>query len=112
MGVAVFHQLHCLVNRAARLYNSALILFQDSLRRGYYAAMNGSKPNDLVDTAHMRHCIDYLRQSLLCAADTNMEPLDTRLGGVTGWGPRKCRDIVAIKDWTEKWRTHNQTMII
>ncbi len=67
----------------------------------------------LVDTAHMRHCIDYLRESLLCAADTNMEPLEMELKGVTGWGgPRKCRDIASVNAWTEQWLPQNQTAMI
>lgn len=66
---------------------------EDSLRRGFYAALKGPKSNLHVDTAHVRHCIDCLRQSLLCAADTNMETIDMEVRGVTGWGPRKCRDI-------------------
>ena len=53
----------------------------------------------------MRHCIDYLRQSLMCAADTNLERVDPKLGGATGWGfERRCRDIVRIRDWAEEWR--------
>ncbi|KAL9118983.1 MAG: hypothetical protein Q9187_004463 [Circinaria calcarea] len=96
-GVAVFHQLHCL----------------DGLRRGYYAALKSQSPSVHADPAHMRHCIDYLRQSLLCCADTNLEHVDPNLKGTTGWGfPRKCRDIVRIKDWAEEWRTHNQTGIL
>jgi hypothetical protein len=46
----------------------------------------------------------------MCNADTNLEPIDPDLGGVTGWGfTRKCRDIVRLIGWAQKWRTHNQT---
>jgi hypothetical protein len=93
-GLAVFHQLHCL----------------DAIRHGYYAAVDGTEPVHFAKPGHIRHCIDYLRQSIMCNADTNLEPIDPDLNGVTGWGfPRKCRDIVQLIGWAQKWRTHNQT---
>ena len=49
--------------------------------------------------AHVRHCIDYLRQSLMCHADTNLEPIIEELGGATGFGSEhKCRNFEKIKD--------------
>ncbi|KAM7206081.1 protein of unknown function (DUF3328) domain containing protein [Naviculisporaceae sp. PSN 640] len=78
-GLAVFHQLHCL----------------NALRHGYWAARDGIEPGHLAQPGHIRHCIDYLRQSIMCHADTNLEPINPDLGGVTGYGTiRKCRDIV------------------
>lgn len=29
----------------------------------------------------------------MCLADTNVEVVDTELGGTTGWGERRCRDF-------------------
>jgi len=78
------------------------------LRIGYYAALNGDLAamqhihdhNKRPDPHHVRHCFDYLRQSLMCAADTNLEPVDFELGGVTGWAfERTCRDFEAVKEW-------------
>jgi hypothetical protein len=61
--------------------------------------------NDSDDAHHVRHCIDYLRQSLMCAADGTLEPVDAGLGGVTGWGEkRKCGDYDALKSWAEQRR--------
>lgn len=74
--------------------------------------MDGVKPDMHMAPGHVRHCIDYLRQSLICAADTTLEPIDEKLGGVTGFGnQRKCRDIVAVIAWTDKCRGHNQSTI-
>ncbi|KAI0465720.1 hypothetical protein F4859DRAFT_500063 [Xylaria cf. heliscus] len=93
-GLAVYHQLHCL----------------DAIRHGYWAAIDGMEPGPKAEPGHIRHCIDYLRQSIMCNADTNLEPIDEGLGGVTGFGySRKCRDIVRIMGWADKWRTHDQT---
>jgi len=83
------------------------------MRRSYYAALDGVEPDIHMSPGHVRHCIDYLRQSIMCAADTNLEPIDPKLGGVTGWGnPRKCRDIVQVIHWADQWRSHNQSIII
>ena len=61
------------------------------------------------DTQHMRHCFDYLRQSLMCASDTTLEPVDATLGGVTGWGnERVCRDYIGVKAWAEERRVSNE----
>ncbi|KAJ6035864.1 hypothetical protein N7540_000143 [Penicillium herquei] len=57
---------------------------------------------------HMRHCFDYLRQSLMCAADATLEPVDAALGGVTGWGAeRVCRDYTALAAWATERRASN-----
>ncbi|KAL9099505.1 MAG: hypothetical protein Q9187_009489, partial [Circinaria calcarea] len=58
---------------------------------------------------HMRHCFDYLRQALLCSADSTLEPFRTDLGGVTGWGfPRVCRNYDELKEWAEARRTNDR----
>jgi hypothetical protein len=41
----------------------------------------------------------------MCAADSNLEPVDAALGGVTGWGSeRVCRDYGALRRWAEVWK--------
>lgn len=48
----------------------------------------------------------------MCAADTNIEIVDWKYGGVTGWGfERTCRNYDAVVTWAEQWRTHSQTNI-
>ncbi len=110
-GLTVYHQLHCLVRHsiptARRLLANQM---QDAIRHGYWAAIDKVEPDHKAEPGHIRHCIDYLRQSIMCNADTNLEPIDGDLGGVTGFGfSRKCRDIVRIMAWADEWRTHNQT---
>ena len=84
------------------------------LRISFYAAINGTldqmqhvhDKNKRPDPHHVRHCFDYLRQAVICAADTNLEPVDFELGGSTGFGfPRICRDFDEVKKWSEQWRT-------
>ena len=45
---------------------------------------------------HSIHCFDYIRQAILCNADTSLEG-ET---GHPGWGGvHQCKDIDAIRDW-------------
>ncbi|KAF2667311.1 hypothetical protein BT63DRAFT_426201 [Microthyrium microscopicum] len=83
---------------------------QYSLHGAYYNALS-SKPmahgghEGHGAEGHMGHCFDYLRQVLMCAADTNMEPLGADLGGASGWGSeRTCRDYDAVVRWASKNR--------
>ncbi|EFR05193.1 hypothetical protein MGYG_08207 [Nannizzia gypsea CBS 118893] len=83
-----------------------------SIHQSYYGALQSRRRGEAhhhdYSGPHMRHCFDYLRQGLMCAADSTLEPVDTRLGGVTGWGDeRVCRDYAALKDWAEKRRVSN-----
>ena len=91
-GVAISHQLHCVV-----------MLGQ--------ALANASNPN--ADIYHVHHCLDYLRQVFLCESDTTLEPGDFELRNYTAtpeYNPRTCRDWSAIfgameanyKEW-EAW---------
>ncbi|KAF2972112.1 hypothetical protein GQX73_g1417 [Xylaria multiplex] len=89
--MSVFHQLHCL---------SYIV---DHYQRGYAGA------NLTEEVAHHSvHCFDYLRQSIMCAADTNLEG-DTEAG--PGWGSdHQCADYDAVLAWANehgamKWRT-------
>ncbi|KAI0103816.1 hypothetical protein GGR51DRAFT_242332 [Nemania sp. FL0031] len=89
--MAVFHQLHCL---------SYIV---DHYQRGYAGA------NLTEEVAHhSAHCFDYLRQSIMCAADTNLEG-ETDTG--PGWGSDHiCADYDAVLAWANehgamRWRT-------
>jgi len=46
---------------------------------------------------HTAHCFDYIRQSLMCNADTSLEG-KTEAG--PGWGSKhECRDYDAVLAW-------------
>ncbi|KAI0478577.1 hypothetical protein GGR56DRAFT_328896 [Xylariaceae sp. FL0804] len=93
---SVFHQLHCL----------------NGLRGGYWAnqlaASKGQKQVDAdlpvdIQTSHMRHCIDLLRQSLMCHGDVTLEVVDEDINGVHGFRtPHKCIDWENLKEWTSQ----------
>lgn len=81
----MFHQLHCLA----------------SIRVAFFAARKG-QPLEEVGTneEHIKHCIDILRQYVMCYADTTTEGVNR----TSGYGvPRECRDWNQIKASTDGW---------
>ncbi|KAI2618480.1 hypothetical protein GGR54DRAFT_157549 [Hypoxylon sp. NC1633] len=94
--IGVFHQLHCLY----------------TVRRAYYAAYAASVGQEfdragVREPPHIAHCLDYLQQSLICAADIGVEPFyrgghypDVMFG-------RQCRDYGEIQAWATQWRVVN-----
>ncbi|KAL1949049.1 hypothetical protein VTO73DRAFT_10855 [Trametes versicolor] len=85
--VAVVHQMHCL----------------DVLRVGF--AMRGRAEH----AGHVQHCLRYLRQALLCHADTALEPAVPVRNGRGEWvhaadgegTVRRCRDWTALRRYLE-----------
>lgn len=62
---------------------------------------------DFLEGDHLAHCFDYLRQSLMCSADSNLESGVKNGDGVdvTGWGMKRvCRDFDRVRDWVGEWR--------
>lgn len=63
-----------------------------------YLEKQGAK----VNIGHLRHCFDYLRRALMCAADTNLETINPETDATTGWGSeRVCRDYDSVMKWAE-----------
>ncbi|KAK3319878.1 hypothetical protein B0T19DRAFT_445666 [Cercophora scortea] len=86
---SAYHQLHCV----------------SSIWRAYWAAVQGTEPEHDAGVGHVRHCIDYLRQSLMCLADTNQEPMDEKLKASTGFGvTRMCRSYDRSTAFADEWR--------
>ncbi|KAI1263920.1 hypothetical protein F5Y18DRAFT_91209 [Xylariaceae sp. FL1019] len=80
---SVFHQLHCL--------SYTIEHYQQG-----YAGVNLTEEV----AHHSAHCFDYLRQSIMCSADTNLEG-ETEAG--PGWGSKhECTDYDALLDWANK----------
>lgn len=81
---------------------------QYTIRRAYYST---AKTGQLEDfdfgrdrKQHTGHCFEYLRQSIMCSADSSVEPA-ANVEGFLGWGfPRQCRDFGELRDWTEDSR--------
>ncbi|CAO2658209.1 Nn.00g059320.m01.CDS01 [Neocucurbitaria sp. VM-36] len=99
---AVTHQLHCLYT-ILEAYNSQKLLLQ-----------NPQSPPPLKSHFpwHTTHCFEYLRHSILCAADVALEGAASTFplteggedrGGSDGWDSRHvCRDYEGVKGWLEE----------
>jgi hypothetical protein len=73
----MFHQMHCL----------------QMIRR---AIVRGDMGH------HIHHCLNFLRQVVLCASDTTLNPLDY-VDGTDGLGVvHICRDWEKVYDFVEK----------
>jgi hypothetical protein len=56
---------------------------------------------------HTAHCFDYIRQGIICGADTNLEG-KTEAGPGEG-SPHECADYDAVLEWANshsamKWK--------
>lgn len=87
-GVSMFHQLHCL----------------DKMRR----AVVDIPPTEW-EVWHTQHCLNYVRQMLLCAASVRLEPVKEGHGPgeealkVDGLGlEHQCRDWTMLRREVEK----------
>jgi hypothetical protein len=74
----------------------------------FFRALSG---NITRPSGHTMHCYDYLRVSLLCAADTTLEPFRSRFDGMTpgdsvdGFGStHQCRNFDHVFAWAESNR--------
>ncbi|KAF5328206.1 hypothetical protein D9619_013399 [Psilocybe cf. subviscida] len=87
----VFHQLHC------------LNFIRKALHPNYYPAQRlGTPENNL----HVSHCVDSIRQSLMCSADisTVVWQWDAAQQNNTFQGEiaHKCRNFGMIQDWARE----------
>lgn len=78
-----------------------------TIRRAYFSNKSGGEDFDfgLDRSKHTSHCFEYLRQSIMCSADSTLEPADNSLMGFLGWGfQRQCRSHDELLHWAEKWK--------
>ncbi|MCJ1446042.1 MAG: hypothetical protein MMC23_006547 [Stictis urceolatum] len=95
-NLAVFHQLHCL--------HSALAAYYDALENSNSSVSENGPQGTRITPTHVSHCFDYLRRSIMCAADTNLEVVDHVTRTTNGWGrEKKCRDYAKVVEFAERW---------
>ncbi|KAI4597051.1 hypothetical protein KJ359_004964 [Pestalotiopsis sp. 9143b] len=92
VAVEVFHQLHC------------LNLMRQANYKEHYAAQGGDVAAEHHDLAgHMDHCIDALRQFVMCQADVNVFAFRYPFGDNDPWPdyttPHVCRNYESIRNW-------------
>ncbi|KAJ7454050.1 hypothetical protein B0H11DRAFT_1740818 [Mycena galericulata] len=94
-AVSLYHQLHCL----------------NSLRKNIAKGPQLTLTPGLI--AHANHCLDYLREALLCHADTTLEPVQNVYvdeGISEGNHPRGHIDQVAM-GWGVDHRCYDWTFV-
>lgn len=96
VGLSVFHQLHC------------LNIIRKGLRADYYAdpltgAISGILPEDWPD--HVSHCLENLRQSVMCASDISLIVWqwveEANVAAISMDTIHSCRDFDRIVDWAK-----------
>jgi hypothetical protein len=94
----VFHQLHCL----------------NAVRNIVYGTNKWYNPDDRQDQIHIDHCLDYIRQVLMCHADVTPIVHKKRNPGynplLPPWQPNfhvthTCRNFDKIHEWAAKYNT-------
>ena len=96
--VALFHQLHC------------IHVMEEAFLRGEYHGLNSH---------HIQHCENYLRQSFLCMADDSIEEGDfmhTWSFADRNMGSKVCRDwtgvSAAVKENLRDWLEQNRSRML
>ncbi|KAH8793583.1 hypothetical protein F5882DRAFT_59076 [Hyaloscypha sp. PMI_1271] len=105
-SLSVTHQLHCLG------------VLRDVIRKD---EVKGGDRSWFAGNGHEYHCLDYLRQAVLCAGDTTLDYAGIVFGddsnqrrlGFSGEGStHQCRDWNAISSWAIKNRSGDKTGIV
>ncbi|KAJ5972474.1 uncharacterized protein N7479_002392 [Penicillium vulpinum] len=92
--MAVYHQLHCL----------SIIMTAMGTSREEWAML------DIQKLEHRAHCVEYLRQSILCSADTTLEGETGAWARSTGWGQtHSCVDLDALTAFANEKASWNLT---
>jgi len=104
-ALSMYHQMHCL----------------NSFRRMLNKGPNASHAEH--DSVHALHCLSYLRQMVLCSADTTLEPALSAVNtdgrqtrAVYGTGvTHVCRDWVEVRQFAvsnyEQWKNEGTNFV-
>jgi hypothetical protein len=90
--VDVFHQLHCLER-----------IRSDLLSAPFLYRLNPNRTEYDEYSQHILHCVDYLRQAVMCTADMTLVSTNHDLEFDRS-PARQCRDFEAVTGWVMKWR--------
>ncbi|OTB06921.1 hypothetical protein M426DRAFT_318631 [Hypoxylon sp. CI-4A] len=92
VAVEVFHQLHC------------LNLMRQNVYKDYYSPLGGDTSAPKHDLqGHLDHCIDALRQFVMCQSDIGVFSFNFPFNDGDPWPnystPHTCRNFNSIKQW-------------
>ncbi|KAI1634148.1 hypothetical protein F4809DRAFT_543748 [Biscogniauxia mediterranea] len=92
VAIEVFHQLHC------------LNLLRQNVYKDHYAPLGGDTAAPEMDLrGHLDHCIDALRQFVMCQGDVGVFSFNFPFGDGDPWPdystPHTCRNFESIRQW-------------
>lgn len=62
---------------------------------------------------HGSHCIEYIRQQLICNPDLTLEPVDMSNGNPKEWGiERRCLNFDEVSEWARTKRSNDEDGIV
>ena len=115
VGIDVFHQLHCLVSPSFSHHFSTRQNWrltrdcQDTIRRSFWPQRydvleHGQEHMEHRSPRHIDHCIDSLRQAIMCHSDTSTLHFEwtqhRHENLVVAKTTHTCRNFDKIREWT------------
>ncbi|KAI1337303.1 hypothetical protein F5Y15DRAFT_425905 [Xylariaceae sp. FL0016] len=105
--VTVFHDLHCMVTMLPSTpvitLDSTIDFTQNFIRKSFYPDYYVEMTSHRTWRAHLEHCIDAVRLSLMCAGDMTLIPV--KWSENRNWimpifeTVHTCRDFDALRAW-------------
>ncbi|KAF7864304.1 uncharacterized protein EAF02_010272 [Botrytis sinoallii] len=97
---SVYHQLHCLNSLRIGVWS----VYNEHNKHSTMELEHEHESGFMMSPSHLRHCIDLLRQSIMCRPDLTVEKKNEELGGVTGFGTEhQCKNWEQLQLWTSQW---------
>lgn len=108
--IQVYHDLHCVVRVFKPLPNRKLTIKQEQIHRwmyqGEYYPEGLSEKEHHDQFNHIEHCLELLRQSLMCNADMSIITLrwgHSQATPLANWTfPHTCKSWDAIENWASQ----------
>ncbi|KAL0768502.1 hypothetical protein CaCOL14_009477 [Colletotrichum acutatum] len=103
VSLSVFHQLHC-VNHLRKA------LYPDEYPGLWEYHEDGTVNHDTILALHWDHCVDILRQSIMCSADITPTPFYYRARDDNVYSTlatrHHCRSFDSVKEWAKDRQLH------
>lgn len=106
--LSVFHQLHCLVSLPLFTQLSQKYMLTNIKLKSILTARLGTSYEEFGNFTrpqleHTSHCIEYLRQAILCTADTSLEGETGAWPASAAWGQmHTCKSYDALIELADK----------
>ncbi|TGO67406.1 hypothetical protein BELL_0894g00020 [Botrytis elliptica] len=97
-GFAGFHQLHCVQDALRKRFYQ-----EEDLKKALIAGEDVDNMPQHIDETHVLHCVEFLRQSVMCHADTSLQVEASYHQGILAFGTTyPCRNWWQMVDWVNE----------